>query len=79
MKVKVGGMGGECFPENIFYFCTGYSGRMLRILFLRDLDAICEEGNEGVLESEVMEEGQMRWNVRASSQSQSGSLRGATE
>ena len=28
----------------------------MRILFLRDWDAICEEGNEGVLESEVMEE-----------------------
>ena len=55
MKVKVGGMGGECFPENIFYF-TGYTGRMLRILFLRDWDAICEEGNEGVLRSEVMSE-----------------------
>ena len=36
-------MGGECFPENIFYF-TGYTGRMVRILFLRDWDAICEEG-----------------------------------
>ena len=46
---------------NLFF--TGYSGRMLRILFWRDWDAICEEGNEGVLESEVMEEEVMLWNV----------------
>ena len=63
--VNLGGMGGECFPENIFYF-TGYLGRMLRILVLRDCDAICEEGNEGVLESEVMEEEVMLWNVSLS-------------
>ena len=44
------------------YF-TGYTGRMVRILFLRDWDAICEEGNEGVLESEVMEGEVMWWNV----------------
>ena len=55
-------MGGECFPENIFYF-TGYLGRMVRMAVLRDWDAICEEGNEGVLESEVMEEEVIRWNV----------------
>ena len=66
MKVKVGGMGGECFPENIFYF-TGYLGRMLRMAILRDWDAICEEGNEGVLGSEVMEEEVMLWNVLLSS------------
>jgi len=46
-------MGGECFPENIFYF-TGYTGRMVRILFLRDWDAICEGVSEGVLWSEVI-------------------------
>ena len=46
--VNLGGMGGECFPENIFYF-TGYTGRMVRMAVLRDWDAICEEGNEGVL------------------------------
>ena len=58
--VDLGGMGGECFPENIFYF-TGYKkvqssplGRMVRMAVLRDWDAICEEGNEGVLASEVM-------------------------
>ena len=56
--VNLGGMGGECFPENIFYF-TGYTGRMVRILFLRDWDAICEEGNEGVLESDLMSEGEV--------------------
>ena len=79
MKVKVGGMGGECFPENIFYY-TGYLGRMVRMVSLRDLDAICEEGNEGVLESEVMEEEVMLWNVSLSSQSGcSGCSRGATE
>ena len=44
------------------YF-TGYTGWMLRILFLRDWDAICEGGNEGVLGSEVMEEEVMLWNV----------------
>ena len=53
--VNLGGMGGECFPENIFYF-TGYLGRMLRMAVLRDWDSICEEGNEGVLESEVISE-----------------------
>ena len=62
--VNLGGMGGECFPENIFYF-TGYLGRMVRIAVLRDWDSICEEGNEGVLESEVMsEEEVILWNVR---------------
>ena len=60
--VNLGGMGGECFPENIFNF-TGYLGRMLRMAVLRDWDAICEEGNEGVLESEVMEEEVMFMNV----------------
>ena len=45
------------------HFFTGYLGRMVRILFLRDRDAICEEGNEGVLGSEVMEEEVMLWNV----------------
>ena len=53
--VNLGGMGGECFPENIFYF-TGYTGRILRMAVLRDCDAICEEGNEEVLGSEVMSE-----------------------
>ena len=61
-------MGGECFPENIFYF-TGYLGRMVRMAVLRDWDAICEEENEGVLESEVMsEEVVMYLNVRLSDQ-----------
>ena len=50
---------------------------MLRILFLRDWDAICEEGNEGVLGSEVMEEEVICLNVSLSSQY--GCLRGATE
>ena len=59
-------MGGECFPENIIYF-TGYTGRILMMAALRDWDAICEEGNEGVLESEViLEEEVMYWNVRLS-------------
>ena len=73
-------MGGECFPENIFYF-TDYLGRMLRILFLRDWDAICEEGNEGVLESEVMEEEEVILiNVLLSGQfGVSGCLRKLTE
>ena len=44
---------------------------------LRDWDAICEEENEGVLESEVMEEEVIRWNVLLSNQSDL--LRGATE
>ena len=35
---------------------TGYSGWMVRMAVWRDWDAICEEGNEGVLRSEVMEE-----------------------
>ena len=48
--------------KHLFYF-TSYTGRMVRILFLRDWDAICEEGNEGVLESEVMEEEVILWNV----------------
>ena len=48
------------------HFFTGYLGRMVRILFLRDRDAICEEGNEGVLGSEVMEEEVMLWNVSLS-------------
>ena len=61
--VNLGGMGGECFPENIFYF-TGYFGRIFRMAVWRVWDAICEEGNEGVLESEViLEEEVMRWNV----------------
>ena len=55
-------MGGECFPENIFYF-TDYLGRMLRMAVLRDWDAICKEGNERVLESEVMEEEVILWSV----------------
>ena len=50
---------------------------MLRMAVLRDWDAICEEGNEGVLESEVMEEEVIRWNV--SLLGQSDFLRGATE
>ena len=49
------------------YF-TGYLGRMLRMAVWRDWDAICEEGNEGVLESEVMEEEVMLWNVSLSPQ-----------
>ena len=45
------------------YF-TGYLGWMLRMAVLRDWDAICEEGNEGVLESEViLEEEVILWNV----------------
>ena len=36
----------------------------MRMAVLRDWDAICEEVNEGVLESEVMsEEEVMLWNV----------------
>ena len=56
-------MGGECFPENNFYF-TGFLGPMVRILFLRDWDAICEGVSEGVLWSDVMEEEVILWNVR---------------
>ena len=63
------------FRKTFFYY-TSYLGWMVRILFLRDLDAICEEGNEGVLGSEVMEEEVMWWNV---SLYQSGGLLGATE
>ena len=48
--------------HGIYYF-TGYTGRMLRMAVLRDWDAICEEGNEGVLGSEVMEEEVIWWNV----------------
>ena len=70
-------MGGECFPENIFYF-TGYLGRMLRMAVLRDWDAICEEGNEGVLESEMMEEVVILWNVSLFEE-EPGGLSGATE
>ena len=33
------------FRKTFFYF-TGCLGRMLRILFLRDWDAICEEGGK---------------------------------
>ena len=55
-------MGGECFPENIIYF-TGYTGRMLRMAVLRDWDAICEEGNDEVLSSDLMEEEVILWNV----------------
>ena len=77
--VKVGGMGGECFPKRNVYF-TGYSGRMMRMVVLRDWDAICEEGNEGVLGSEVMEEEVILRNVSLSLQfGCSGCLRGATE
>ena len=47
----------------LFYIMIQSLGRMVRILFLRDWDAICEEGNEGVLESEVMEEEVILWNV----------------
>ena len=36
---------------------------MVRIAVLRSSDAICEEGNEGVLWSEVMEEEVILWNV----------------
>ena len=54
------------------------SGRNVRILFLRVWDAICEEGNEGVLESEVMEEEVILWNVLLSKE-KPGFLRGATE
>ena len=63
MKVNLGGMGVECFPKNKKDYFTGYTGRILRILVLRNLDSICEEGNEGVLGSEVMEEEVMLWNV----------------
>ena len=76
--VNLGGMGGECFPENIFYF-TGYTGRMVRMAVLRDWDAICEEGNEGVLESDLKsgEEKVILWNV--SLLKKTDILRGATE
>ena len=47
----------------LFYIMIQSLGRMVRILFLRDWDAICEEGNEGVLESEIMEEGIISMNV----------------
>ena len=77
MKVNLGGMGDECFPENKKDYFTGYTGRILRMAVLRDWDAICEEGNEGVLESEVMEEEVMLWNVSLSLQFEC--LRGATE
>ena len=46
-----------------FFIFTGYTGRMARILFLRDWDAICEERNEGGLGSDLMEEEVMLWNV----------------
>ena len=75
MKVKVGS---ECFPENKRLHYTSYSGRMVRILFLRDWDAICEERNEKILESEVIEEEVMYWNVLLSDQFGWG-FRGATE
>ena len=54
---------------------------MLRMAVLRDWDAICEEGNEGGLESEVMSEEEVIWrNVLLSDQfGCSGCLRGATE
>ena len=45
--VKVGGMGGECFPENMEFIFTGYLGRMVRMAVWRDWDAICEEGMKG--------------------------------
>ena len=44
------------FSGKHFFIFTGYTGRMVRMAVWRDWDAICEEGNEGVLESEVMEE-----------------------
>ena len=51
-------------------FCLqDYLGRMVRILFLRDCDAICEiewmkeRKKERILESEVMEEEVILWNV----------------
>jgi len=53
------------FRKTFFYF-TGCLGRMLRILFLRDWDAICEEGNDEVLSSEVIEEEVMLMNVSLS-------------
>ena len=59
-------MGGECFPENMEFIFTGYSERMVRMAVWRDWDAICEEGNEGVLESEVMEEEVILMNVSLS-------------
>ena len=68
---------GKHFLIYRLYF-TGYLGRMVRMAVLRDWDAICEEENEGVLESEVMsEEEVIRWNVLLSNQSDL--LRGATE
>ena len=48
------------FSGKHFFYFKGYLGRMLRMAVLRDWDAICEEGNEGVLESEVMEEEVMK-------------------
>ena len=39
----------------------------MRMAVLRDWDAICEEGNEGVLESDMMsEEEVILWNVALS-------------
>ena len=49
----------------------------MRMAVLRDWDAICEEGNERVLESEVMEEEVMFMNVLFSMPNRP--LRGATE
>ena len=51
----------------------------MRMRLLRDWDAICEEGNEGVLGSEVMEEEVMWWNVSLLLPNIFGCLRGATE
>ena len=49
----------------------------MRMAVLSDCDAIYEEGNEGVLESEVMDEEVMYWNVSFSMPNRP--LRGATE
>ena len=51
----------------------------MRMAVLRDWDAICEEGNEGVLESDLKsgEEKVILWNV--SLLKKTDILRGATE
>ena len=40
-----------------------YWGRIVRILFFRDWDAICEHENEKILSSEVIEEEMILWNI----------------
>ena len=45
-----------------------YLGRMVRIVSLRDWDAICEDMNDRLLESDVMEEEVIWWKVLVSSE-----------